>query len=203
MKNFTFHKIIVIIGVMISFIGGFVYLFNNNSGQNHTQETHAPLLVKMDASWPRLYQNLSDLKHASDVVVEGSITGIKQQTVDQKIPYSDFNFQINQVIIDPGKLINGNNIIIHQTGGPETLTINGKSTQIEMEISDDPLMQVGDHLILFLHQYAAGYYFIIGGPTGRFLIQNGFVHTTGAEGVSFISPSLPTTSNFATMIGNA
>lgn len=150
MKNFTFHKIIVIIGVMISFIGGFVYLFNNNSGQNHTQETHAPLLVKMDASWPRLYQNLSDLKHASDVVVEGSITGIKQQTVDQKIPYSDFNFQINQVIIDPGKLINGNNIIIHQTGGPETLTINGKSTQIEMEISDDPLMQVGDHLILFL-----------------------------------------------------
>lgn len=43
----------------------------------------------------------------------------------------------------------------------------------------NPLMQVGDVLILFLHEWAPRKYYVVGGPQGRFMVQGGRVYSIG------------------------
>lgn len=158
----------------------------------------AQVTSNLDASWTKLYHDIPSLKQASDVAVDGTITAVIRQTVDQNIPYTDFRFQIAQTLSDPRHLLTGSDIIIHQTGGPVTENIQGKATIVHMQVGDDPLMQAGDHLMLFLHQYAPGYYFVVGGPSGRFVVRGGAVYPINGEGVQ-LSGS-PTETQFASSV---
>jgi hypothetical protein len=150
-------------------------------------------VVNMDASWAVEYHTLHDLKAHATVAVQGSFTGVIAQTTDDKgIPYTDFEFTVDQVLNDPGHLVTpGAKLVIHQTGG----TVNGQVHQI----GDDPLFQVSESCVLFLNQFQPGHFFVIGGPTGRFEIKKGTVSPHDPKGAPFSgSPA-----EFATAVQNA
>jgi hypothetical protein len=144
----------------------------------------------VDVSWAKGYHDLKSLKQDSDIAVVGVITGIASVTQDNAgVPDTDFTFAVRQVFWNPQKRPVGFTILLHQTGG----VINGQ----RIEASDDPLFQQGEQAVLFLHEYSPGHYFVIGGPSGRFLIQGGLVKPISDEGVHFAAP-LP----LATFIAN-
>jgi hypothetical protein len=139
--------------------------------------------VKISASWAVTYQDLKSLKQGSDVAVAGSIAEVADVTqVGQGRGYvtTDFVFSISKVILDPGQRIKGSSLTIHQMGG-----ILGDT---RYEVEDDPLFQVGEQLILFLHEYSPDHYYVAGGPTGRFEVHNSMVTPVNNEGVKFGAP---------------
>ncbi len=71
-------------------------------------------------------------------------------------------------------------ILFHENGG----NYNGTTHVIE----DDPLYQVGQHVILFFTEYSPGKYRVTGGPTGRFLVENNQVKPIVPNGVQ-LSPN--------------
>jgi hypothetical protein len=150
-----------------------------DAGGAQTQQVHY-----LDASWPVLYHDFSSLKRAADLAVAGNIAGIAAQTVDQGIPYTDFTFSVSQVLYNPHHLTVGSRLVIHQTGG----VLNNQ----RFEVQDDPLFQVGEQAVLFLHQFSPGHYFVVGGPSGRFRVSNGLVAPINGEGIRLSQP-LPMT----------
>lgn len=158
------------------------------------QSPRAMQTVKMDVSWTRLYHHLSDLKRASDLTVTGTVTGIDKVIKDKKgIVSTLFVFSIRRVVWNPRHLVQLSSIIINQTGG-----VIGN---VRYEVGDDPLFQQGEQAVLFLHQYSPGYYFVVGGPSGRFTIQSGMVKPINDEGVIFSTPLSET--DFLKKIQNA
>lgn len=156
---------------------------SQKQGNSQKQEKSASL----DASWATEYQSLASLKSNADVAVLGTFTKVMQQTIDKNnIPYTDFQFSVKRQLFKLGSkqsVANGAALSVHQTGG----TVDG----VLMQVDDDPLFKVGDSAILFLHQYAPGMYYVIGGPTGRFKVANDQVSPINSEGVKF-SGSLAT-----------
>ncbi len=72
---------------------------------------------------------------------------------------------------------------------------------VRYEVSDDPLFREGEQAVLFLHQYRPEYYFVEGGPSGRFTVQGGMVRPITDEGIIFSAPVSET--EFFTEIQNA
>src|SRR5579884_2211913 len=124
--------------------------------------------VKWDASWSRLYHDPGSLKRASDLAVVGSITGISRVITDSKgIVSTLFIFSIHRVVWNPHHLAQHATLIINQTGG---IVHN-----VLYEIGDDPLFQVGEQAVLFLHQYKPGYFLGKAGLPGGSHFQKGWV----------------------------
>jgi len=129
-----------------------------NDGINQNQNIVANL------SWASHYQDICELCTEADLIAVGEIDRVINETSDKVaeaewgpviIYTTDFAFWIEQIL--KGK--EAKEIILHQTGAA------GKE-----EISDDPLFKLGEKYILFLHEYEAGKYFVLGGPQGRFKI---------------------------------
>jgi hypothetical protein len=137
----------------------------------------------LDASWAVTYRSLPDLKSNADVVARGKITKVIAQTEVKTVPFTDFEFTVEQSIQDNGHRLSALDksatapITLHQTGG----TVDNVRFQIE----DDPLFQVGEEYVLFLNEYKPGFYKVIGGPTGRFAVKQGIVTPINDEGVTF------------------
>ncbi|HEY7347603.1 MAG TPA: hypothetical protein VH599_04735 [Ktedonobacterales bacterium] len=139
--------------------------------------------VKISASWAVTYHDLKSLKQGSDIAAVGSISEVANVTREgpgRGDVTTDFVFSISKVILDPGQRVKGSSLTIHQVGGVMGDTL--------YEVEDDPLFQVGEHLILFLHEYSPGHYYVAGGPTGRFEIRNNMVTPVNDEGVKFSAP---------------
>lgn len=144
-------------------------------------------VIHLDASWLRAYTDFRSLKHDSDVAVEGRFVAVTDQTSDlseplKQVPFTDFQFQVTTAVYDPRALAAiGSTILIHQTGA--------RVGSVLAQVDDDPLFTVGERAVLFLHEYAQGRYFVIGGPTGRFSVSNtGMVRPINDEGVQ-MSPA--------------
>jgi hypothetical protein len=136
-----------------------------------------PVTTHLSVSWAVEYRDLGDLKKASDLVVIGSISGIAASTINRGIPFTDFGVAKISVIYDSKSRGAVTSLILHQTGG----TVNGQLLQVD----DDPLFQVGDDVILFLHEFSPGHFYVVGGPTGRFVVNNdGTVHPINGQGVA-------------------
>jgi len=141
--------------------------------------------VYLDASWAEYYHSVADLKSHSDLAVEAKITKVLDQTTtDGNIPYTDFQITVESVLYDPAHRIQAAStaqpatLSLHQTGG----TLNGQKLMIE----DDPLFTTGEQYVLFLREYAAGHYMVVGGPTGRFTVSSaGTLTPIVKDGVSF------------------
>ncbi len=126
-----------------------------------------------EASWGQSYNNLNEMYNDSfvDTVLIGKITRIltvitepppKAASGSLHLAFTDFEFCIERTL--KGK--EAGNITIHQTGASG-----------EFEIRDDPLFQVGEQYLLFLHKYEEGRYFVTGGPQGRFKILGDKVYS--------------------------
>jgi hypothetical protein len=141
----------------------------------HVSTTQA---CTLEVSWAMGYNNLSSLKKASDLAVVGAIVGINSVKEDPPgIPSTLFVFRVSQVLWNPHHLTSLATVLVNQTGG---IVNNRRCT-----VSDDPLFQVGEQAVLFLHQYSSGHYFVNGGPSGRFSLQRGMVKPINNEGIQF------------------
>jgi hypothetical protein len=138
----------------------------------------SPKIVSMDASWAQHYSDLPSIKKDAYLAVRGKITSVASTSAPAHAPMSTyFNLTIEEILWNPHHeaLQSGSKIVIHQEGG----LVNGVLYQTD----DDPLLQVGEETILFLHQYAPGQYFVQGGPSGRFKVNNGTVTPISSDGM--------------------
>lgn len=173
---------------------GLVLLSACSQSAQTNQAPQTPQTIKWDASWSRLYHDLGSLKQASDLAVVGSITGVSRVITDSKgIVSTLFVFSVSRVVWNPHHLAQHSSLIINQTGGIVH--------KVLYEIGDDPLFEVGEQAVLFLHQYKPGYFYVEGGPSGRFTVQNGMVKPINDEGVVFSTPL--SEADFLTKIQNA
>jgi hypothetical protein len=147
-------------------------------GQLMTRSSPGPNATVTEVCWARGYGSLKELVISpyTTTIVEGVVIGAKsyveklhEPTCGPGLMFTDYVLEVQLVL--KGSLRVKDTITIHQTGG----TVGGETTIVW----DDPPLHVGDTLILFLHEYEPGKYFIEAGPQGRFTIQVGLVYSLG------------------------
>jgi hypothetical protein len=141
-------------------------------------------IVHIDASWAENYDSIASLKGGSHIVVVGIVNKqIKAYKDSHGLPFSDFSVDIQQVVANPAKLTVGSDVIVHQTGG----VVDNQLYQID----DDPLLNPGEHVVLFLHQYEPGQFRIVGGPQGRFVVESGQARPISSYHVRSVAGPVP------------
>jgi hypothetical protein len=130
------------------------------------QQAQGLRVITMDASWAKEYKSVGELKKDSSVAVAGTFGKVKRQDGDPKGLLSrDYAFTVAKVAYaKPGVGVTvGQVITIHQTGGV--------AGGVEQQIADDPLFQDGETAALFLVQDSPGAFHVVGGPGGRFKVD--------------------------------
>jgi hypothetical protein len=120
------------------------------------------------------YTTISELTTHSDLVVTGSVTKVlgQEQKPDVEMAFTNYEFKIDRVLSDPGQKHKGvTTIIDHEPGG--TLP-NGKALQVDGGVS----LTVGEKATLFLHEYSAGHFYVVG-LDGKFKISDNGLATPG------------------------
>lgn len=135
-----------------------LYASNGVSNREFTPGTTSGNMV-MHLSQAQSFKDLKSLHQGADAVVLASV-GAKSEAVKNGIPFTDHQLKVQRWL--KGGSADGS-ATIHQTGG----TLNGALLQDEL----DPLLQEGQLGLYFLHQYAPGKFFIIGGADGRFNVS--------------------------------
>ena len=170
---------------------------NADAGQAGAQSACKPdHIVGVAASWTKGYSSLKGLKQDADLGVQGHFTTVVDTSTDSPgLVFTDFTFTITKVLWDPHHQIPGStgSVTIHQTGGCIGNTL--------YKVDDDPLFQIGEEAILFLHQFSPGQYYVIGGPSGRFEVRKGLVQPVNDEGVQL--PSDLTAQQFYALLQKA
>ena len=136
-----------------------------------------PTTLYGSASYPRKYKSIRDLATSNevDMIVHGTITAAQpylKTTLDGHGQLLSTNYSFNVISLLKGK-VSADIIYVHQTGG--TL---GNLTLI---LREDPPMNVGDELILFLHHFKSmendpNDYYVEGGPQGRYIVYDSKVY---------------------------
>lgn len=140
-------------------------IFMLNYVTSLTTETHV--------SWAYKYENIKELSEDSDIIIKGYVTSSEnildlQGKLDTPMVFTDYKIEVAQVIKGD---IKEKEVIVRQTGG----TYYG----VRQEISDDPLMQKGTTMILFLKEFDYNQYYITGGPQGRYEVHNNKIYSIG------------------------
>jgi len=123
------------------------------------------------ASWVYNYMDINELRMNSDLVIIGTVTSSIQEDSDEpdnNLIFTRFNITIDEVILGYTQL---KEVSIKQVGGKDGMTI--------VEIKDDPLMKINEKVLLFLKEISPNKYKILGGPQGRFIIDNGKIYSIG------------------------
>jgi hypothetical protein len=119
----------------------------------------------MYVDWAYLYGNLTEMRNAADRVVDGVVVGSSTSGCELI-----FTYYTVKIIMTVKGNSDSSLITVAQTGG-----VIGNSTQ---EVRDDPLMQIGDRVILFLNfDPENGIYGTLGGPEGRLIVTNHLVYS--------------------------
>lgn len=154
---------LLVVGLMIGF-GALILA--------HT--TKAPEQRTLEVCWIG-YPNLMNMTKSVDLVVIGFVfTPVSVSTGD--IPVTTSEVQVLQVI--KPSTFNAKTVSVEQLGAA---TIN-----INITVKDNPLLKVGDKVILFLIQgrddkgNALPSYGIAGGPQGQFIVDGDKVYSTDA-----------------------
>lgn len=132
--------------------------------QSITKTPDAPEVRVGMASWAVKYRTLEDLVRASDVIVVGKIKGDGVPAPSTNVMHSEFELDVKKVLKDHKRRDKLDSLILRQTGGSNAVRT--------FEVHDDPLFKKNQHVILFLKEYEPGKVVVIGGPNGRFHIEN-------------------------------
>ena len=137
----------------------------HNSAKPYTFDGYKT--VSMNASWSVHYNGIEGLCKAEnlDLIARVKIgDGIQENRIGLNMTV--FTAEVEDLIYGSRE----DNVDIIMTGwvDHDTKTIH--------EISDDPLMKKGDEFIIFARKNESGTYTILGGPQGRFLIENDTVY---------------------------
>jgi hypothetical protein len=141
-------------------------LLSNGCYLNNGAQTSGLLLKR--------YSSLADLRRDSTLVARGSIVVVGG--FDRSRNVTQFLFRITRVIA--GNL-SSSTAVIHIYHAPPYVIL----LQHNGGLVYDPPMQVGDELILFMHEsvkpdMSAGYV-VVGGPQGRFIVKSAKVYSVG------------------------
>lgn len=189
------HWLLLVIACTLV-VGG-VLAVGTQDSSNASAASEGQLRGGIQAEWAHLYHDLPSLKRASDVAVVGDVSGIADQGLEggTQTPYTEFSVTVQSVLFAHASVqardLSGNTLspystfIVHQLGG----TSYRQQQPVQMEVADDPLFTVGDQVVLFLHQYSPGHYFVEGGPSGRFSVANGLVSPINDEGIPIPAPA--------------
>lgn len=135
--------------------------------------------ILMDARWAKHYETLDELLTEADLVVRGRVDAafrefLEPTALKSELPVTDFTFRIDEVLAGerPERLV------IRQTGG---MTSRGK-----VEVRDDRLMRPGEEYVLFLVTPDRQTYVVIGGPQGRFIVDQGAISSLSARDRSIV-----------------
>ncbi|TWP32447.1 hypothetical protein [Leekyejoonella antrihumi] len=114
---------------------------------------------------------MAELKGNSQLAIAGTFAKSQNASGSDGIPMTAFTVTVNQILFDRSATVEANaEITVMQTGG--------QAAGVLSEATDDPLFTVGSRAVLFLDRSEKGTYFVSGGPTGRFnLDQNDQVST--------------------------
>jgi len=150
----------------------FSTLSSSISFQEQSFREQTTSIIYSSADYPRKYKSVRDLATSNevDMIVHGTITEAEpylETTLDGHGQLLNTNYSFNVISLLKGE-VSADIIYVHQTGG--TL---GNLTLI---LREDPPMNVGDELILFLHHFKSmendpNDYYVEGGPQGRFIVQ--------------------------------
>lgn len=119
-----------------------------------TNANAAMQTIHLYASWAIMYHDLPSLKQGSDLGIDGTIERVIQVSSvaadkDHQSPvvFTDYAVRVQRVLWNPQHLAitPGTTITLHQTGGMIGNT--------RYEVDDDPLFDLQEHAILFLHMY--------------------------------------------------
>lgn len=154
-------KVLVIFVVLALVISLPAILFMYNSHQQ-------VIIGTSEASWAIKYSDIQAMSRGVDIILIGEILEAVLRPGDL-FGMTDFDLKVSQVI-KPSDFQNST-VRVTQTGG---YNLRGEY----FEIRDDPLMQVGDKVILFLEKIeGVPGLFKYPGPWGRFLIKDGKVYS--------------------------
>ncbi len=138
----------------------------------------APQVVKYGASWAQYCRSMKDLKGYADIAVMGVVSEVApavQPTADGPV----FSTVTLAVASMPWSRV-------LTTPMPETVSFvetGGTYQGVTYEVEDEPLLQVGDRVLIFFTEYSPGKYRVTGGPTGRFSVAGGVVKPIVEDGV--------------------
>jgi hypothetical protein len=154
----------------------------------------APSKVTYRASWAAYYTSVADLKANADIAVLGTVSsiGAAEQTTPNDPVYSLVTIDVERT---PWARASGTAAMPATVSFIETGGVLGGVTY---ELDDDPLFQVGDHVLVFFTEYSPGKYRVTGGPTGRFTVSGTVVKPTIKDGVQI--PAGTTASSFLTSL---
>lgn len=145
---------------------------------------------RLRSSWAENYRSLAALTHGADLIVVGEI-GRPLATITEGAPIAtEFELKIDRLIKDHRQRGALDALVLRQTGGA-TFTRR-------VEMVGDPLVQKNQRVILFLREFDTGKVYVIGGPNGRFHIEQGRVVPADKHSIAF-DPSL-TESEFIAQI---
>ena len=136
-----------------------------------------PQKVLYHASWAEYYTSIKDLKAHADIAVVGTVSSIApaEELTPNGPVYSTVTLDVQHSIWSRTGTAAPTSVTFDETGG----TYQGVTYQIE----DEPLYQVGDHVLMFFTATGQGQYRVTGGPTGCFAISGGTVKPRVKDGV--------------------
>lgn len=151
-------KTIVLLSVLALVIIGSAIIFG--SGMLNGQKKSY-----MMASWVYGYSGLEELSQASEVIALVRVKSVAKEYVDQGTPFTEYNVEVLTPIFNINQ---GDTLIVRMTGGP--------NQGVVFEVMDDPLLKIGDQLIVFCKENVGVSYLsysFVGGPQGKLTYSNG------------------------------
>ncbi len=125
----------------------------------------------IQASWSYAYSDVQELADKSDLIIKGKV--ISSVTLENEFSNNDLIFTSHTVeVIEVVKgYVETKNIEIYQTGG--------ETKNVFSSVVDDPLFKEGDIMVLFLRKSdtVVNRYIVLGGPQGRFMVNDDAVYS--------------------------
>lgn len=155
---------------------------DSNSAQISLDGYEKPIFL---ASWIYRYSGIEELSSDCDIIAKVKVTSRRNgPKMTSQLMSTIFTAKIEDLIYGSDE----KEIDIFMTGGID------HEQKIIQEISDDPLMNIGDEFIIFADKNEDGTYTILGGPQGRFVVDNECVYSLreynsaySAEGINVLS----------------
>jgi len=125
--------------------------------------------IFISVMWAKYFNNTRDLTNFSQLIIVGEVSGIRR--VIKTDPSTLFEIKVLDVIKKPGWF--SNSTITFLQAGAET-------DDAFKEVSDDPLMHVGEKFVLFLIQsqnYTGTEQWGNLGPLGKYMVREGKVYS--------------------------
>lgn len=124
--------------------------------------------VTISVSWAHSYGSVQELTEASDLIAWVKITGERDGgDLMQSISSTVFTAKVKELIYGDGE----ETVDIIMTGRVD------RKEKIICEVADDPLMHKNDEYLIFARKNESGTYTILGGPQGRYVVDNDRVYS--------------------------